>query len=272
MIDTVPAIRFRFGLTPLDQVEPWGREQRSLHWFGLTDGWYCVDLGGHEVLRYSERTVRELGSDRDGGRPHPYVAYYVARLWEDVVALTSEALEPVPQDLVDIAAETSPDWTWLEVPEAEPALSWHSAGFLYTDYLRVAPHIRCWRTVAGGDDTVTLSWQHQPDPEGVISFAGPQAGRVAMPTGEFVAAVTELDRALLAAMDRRIGELEAAGPMPGVEVDMERLRREHRDRATWLQRARDHERNTDWGVVRAGARMMLAPAQDAAADGGPTPG
>ncbi|MEV6791726.1 DUF5984 family protein [Streptomyces sp. NPDC051320] len=52
-------MRLRFELTPLDRVVPWG-ERPVLHWFGLTDGWYSVELGGHEVLRYSERTVREL--------------------------------------------------------------------------------------------------------------------------------------------------------------------------------------------------------------------
>ncbi|MFJ2954023.1 DUF5984 family protein [Streptomyces sp. NPDC087270] len=44
-------IRFRFGLTPLAEVEPWGAG-RELHWFGLTDGWYGIDAGGHELLRY----------------------------------------------------------------------------------------------------------------------------------------------------------------------------------------------------------------------------
>ncbi|MFJ2554782.1 MULTISPECIES: DUF5984 family protein [unclassified Streptomyces] len=257
-----PVIRIRFGLTPLERIRPWSAERPVPHWFGLTDGWYCLDLGGHEVLRYSERTVGELRGGREGGPPHPYVDYYVVRLWEDLIALVSGALEPVPQDLVDVAATLSPEWEWRDTPEAEAALDWHSAGHLYTDYLRVAPHIRCWRTVVGTDDTddtVTVAWEHRPDPEGVIEFASPRTGRAAMPTGEFLAAVTEFDRALLAAMDRRIGALEESGPVPGAEADMEQLRREHRDRATWLPRARARERGTDWDAVRIGARLLLTP-------------
>ncbi|GAA1185598.1 hypothetical protein F4556_000093 [Kitasatospora gansuensis] len=106
---------------------------------------------------------------------------------------------------------------------------------------------------------MTLTWEHQADPEGVIEFAGPQAGRVTMPTSEFLAAVTEFDRALLAAMDERINELERFAPVPGVQLDVAELRREHRDRATWLQRARNHEPGTDWDAVRTGLRTLLAP-------------
>ncbi|WP_405717788.1 DUF5984 family protein [Streptomyces sp. NBC_01537] len=260
MIHTDPAIRFRFGLTPLEKVIPWGAGHPVLHWFALTDGWYCIDLDGHEVLRYSERTVQELRSDSDGRQPHPYVDYYVVRLWEDMIALVSDAMEPVPQDLVDLAADTSPDWVWLDAPEAEAVMTWHSAGYLYTSYLRIAPHVRFWRTVIGEDDTVNVTWEHQADPEGVIEFAGPQSGQVTMATNEFLAAVIELDRALFAAMDQRISELEeSSDPVPGVELDVEQLRREHRDRATWLQRARDRDPGTDWDAVRIGAHMLLAP-------------
>jgi len=255
-------MRLRFELAPLEEIAPWGGEHPVLHWFGLTDGWYCVDLAGHEVLRYSERTVQELRRGAEGGPPHPYVAYYVVRLWEDMIALVSGAMEPVPEDLLDVAA-TSPDWSWVDTPEAEAAVAWHSAGSLYTGYLRIAPSIRCWRAVAGQDDTVTVSWEQQPDPEGVIEFAGPRTGRVSMPTSTFLAAVTELDRALLAAMDQRISELERSGPPPGVELDIEGLRREHRDRATWLRRARDRDPGTDWDAVRAGVRMLLPPTKAA---------
>ncbi|SFF52661.1 hypothetical protein SAMN05216251_117147 [Actinacidiphila alni] len=132
--------------------------------------------------------------------------YYVVRLREDVIALVSETMELVPEDLVDAVA-ASPDRAWLDTPEADAASTWYNAGYLSTGYLRVAPSIRFWRTVVGGADTVTVAWEHEPDPEGLIEFVGPSAGQVAMPTNEFLAAVTELDRALLAAMDQRISEL-----------------------------------------------------------------
>ncbi|MFD8383985.1 DUF5984 family protein [Streptomyces sp. NPDC059679] len=253
-------IRFRFGLTPLAEVRPWGRpEHPVLHWFGLTDGWYAIDLGEHELLRYSERTVRRLRGGGGGGGvgpAHPYVDYYVVRLWEDLLALLPAALEPVPEDLADFVACDSSDWCWEDTPEVDAAAGWYGDRTLNMGYLRVEPYIRCWRTVAG-EDVVNVSWAHQPDPEKEIEFAGPATGLVTVPTSAFVAAVAELDRALLEAMELRIGELEAAGPPPGAELDLERLRREHRDRAGWLERARRYAYATDWAAVRTGAAALL---------------
>ncbi|MFD8865746.1 DUF5984 family protein [Streptomyces sp. NPDC059590] len=260
-------IRFRFGLTPLEQVRPWGRRERPvLHWFGLTDGWYVIDLGEHELLRYSERTVRRLRGGGDGPS-HPYVDYYAVRLWEDLLALLPPALEPVPEDLAGFVARDSSDWHWEDTLEAEAAAQWHGGRTLNTGYLRVAPDIRCWRTVAGDDhamkDVMNVSWTHQPDPEDEIEFTAPATGRVTVPTSAFVAAVGELDRALLEAMEQRIGELAAAGPPPGVELDLEQLRREHQDRAGWLRRTREYEYATDWAAVRAGAAALLSsPGED----------
>ncbi|GAB4101642.1 hypothetical protein GCM10028790_06600 [Micromonospora taraxaci] len=80
-------IRFRFELYPLDEVSPWGGDRPTLHWFGLTDGWYWLEAGGQELLR-RPRQVRR----------HPFVDYHLARLWEDVNVLTPTVLEPVPED------------------------------------------------------------------------------------------------------------------------------------------------------------------------------
>lgn len=95
---STPRIRFRFELRPLAQAHPWGGDRRTLHWFGLTDGWYWIELNGHELLRYSDQTVRRWQAD--GYQDVPYVDYYVVRLWEDLLELLPAVLEPVPADLV----------------------------------------------------------------------------------------------------------------------------------------------------------------------------
>jgi len=42
-------VRISFELHPVDQVAAWGSpddDERYLSWFGLTDGYYWIDLGG----------------------------------------------------------------------------------------------------------------------------------------------------------------------------------------------------------------------------------
>jgi len=256
--DTDPVIRFRFDLQPLKDVEPWGGESPTLHWFALTSGWYWIEVGDHELLRYADRTLRRWASEEgDSGAPIPYVDYFVVRLWEDVLEMVSVLTEPVPVDLVDFVAGELPGWASRDIsPQAEAAGLWHAGHSMYTGPVTNAPHIRLWRTIIDGDDTVTIDWKQQPGSD--IEFAAPATGRIVVPTTSFDAAVSEFDGALLAAMEERVTALVASGPLPGVHLDLEHLRREQQDRAAWLQRARARQVDTDWAAVRAGARELLA--------------
>jgi hypothetical protein len=247
-------------------IQPWGRERPSLHWFALTDGWYWIEVGGHELLRYSDRTLQKWAEEGGVEKASSYVDYYVVRLWEDVLEMLPEIMEPVPEDLVGFVAEDLLDWTSREnTPQAEEAGLWHASRSMHMGPLQNAPHLRWWRTIIDGDDVVTVSWKHRPDHE--IEFAGPLTGLTTVPTSSFVAAVTDFDRTLLAAMDQRICLLEAAGSPPGVELDLRHLRHEHEERSARLQRALTRECSTDWDIIRAGARELSAVAADPEPDG-----
>lgn len=254
-------LRFRFVLTPLAQVAPWGAERR-LHWFGLTDGWYWIELGEHELLRYAPETLAE---HRDGGAAarHPYVDYYVARIWQDLIGLAPAVLEPVPDDLQDFVASDPRDWRpvddgELDDPDLDAAMAWHDGHEIYLGYLRDAPRIRFWRAGEGESDGVTVSWQHPDAGDSDIRFTAPATGRVRVPADSFAAAVRRLDAELIAAMAQRIGELERAVPVDGVQVDLAQLRGEHDDRSTWLARLLDRRPGTDWDALRRGADRLLA--------------
>ena len=229
-----PELRFGFELTPLPEVGAWGREKPTLHWFGLTDGWYWIELGEVRLLRFS--------ADYEV----PYVDYYVVRLWEDLLGLLPAVLEEVPTDLVDFLMSDHLDWNEDESDAAEAAIYWWSDRYLDLGYLREPPTLRCWRT----GDQVTIDWNAP------ANFAEPRALRVTVAVDEFVAAVEEFDRLLFAAMEVRIAEVEAAPPV-GVELDLAQLRSEHRDRSKWLEHARARERSTDWSAVRAGAALLM---------------
>lgn len=250
--------RFRFELYPLDEVSPWGRDEPNLHWFGLTDGWYWIEGGGQELLR---RTRVDHG--------HPYVDYYLARLWEDVNVLTPDVVEPVPTDLQTFVASDNRQWVrdpldFIPDEDLDPeapdhpaitAMSWHCEHYLDFGYLRNSPDLRFWRTVDGGRDEITVDWRHQDD--GEIGFSAGSAVRFTVATSEYLDAVHALDRELMAAMEQRVAELERRGGLPGVSLDVPWLRREHEDRAQWLARNLDRTPETDWEAVRQGARVLL---------------
>jgi hypothetical protein len=261
-------IRFRFALAPLDQVAAWGRESPELHWFGLTEGWYWIELAGTELLRYSPETLQLHRGDGPGAH-HPYVDHYVARLWEDLGSLSPAVLQPVPADLLEFIASEPEDWTadsstpdgdlsdiLLEDDAALAAVTWYDGHVLDLGYLRQPPRIRAWRTVGDDVDIITLTWRHSDD--GDIRFAADPFGSASMPSTSFLDAVRELDHDLMLSMAERIGELERAGPAPGVRLDLDRLRAEHLDRMAWLGRRLRAEPATGWDEIRAGARHLLA--------------
>jgi hypothetical protein len=58
-------------------------------------------------------------------------------------------------------------------------------------------------------------------------------------------------------MGQRIEELDRGGGLPGVELDIVELRRDHDDRARWRARMLDRTPTTDWDAVRHGAGHLL---------------
>jgi hypothetical protein len=253
-------MRVRFELAPLEKVVPWG-EHRRLHWFGLTQGWYSLEVGGVELLRYAERTTNSIG---DGSAAvTSWVDYYVVRLWEDLLAVLPSALEPVPDDLAEFFAADAEGWVdagdpgLLDDSAVDAASEAYSLRWTDTSYLRFGPAFRWWRTL-GPKDTVTVAWQFTPDPDGEITFSAPLSGQRTVSTEEFVSAVTDFDHRLLQAMQERVDHLAAAGAVPGIELDIPALIGEQAQRRTWLPRALTRQDDTDWAAVRAGA-AILAP-------------
>jgi hypothetical protein len=252
-------IRFRFELYPLDEVSPRGGDQPTLHWFGLTEGWYWLEVDGHQLLR---RVGRE--------QSHPYVDYYLARLWQDINILTPDVIEPVPTDLQLFVASDPARWACdpLDfvtaadedaVGDIDPsapdhpvvtAMIWYGQHNLDLGYLRNAPRLRFWRAVSGDRDEITVDWRHNEDSE--IRFTAGSAAQFRVPTAASLDAVHTLDRELMAAMRHRVEKLERRGGLPGVDLDPAWLRRDHEDRTHWLARNLDRRPETDWDAsVRA---------------------
>ena len=52
---------FNFRLKNTEDIAPWSTPSKgdalSLHWFGLTDGWFWIDIGGQQLFRYSQQIL-----------------------------------------------------------------------------------------------------------------------------------------------------------------------------------------------------------------------
>ncbi|MEV6373939.1 DUF5984 family protein [Micromonospora musae] len=256
-------LSFSFELRPLAEVAPWGGTRPRLHWFGLTEGWYWIDVEGHELLRYCDAAVHRWNLER------PYPDYYLARFWEDLLTLRWALQAAVPNDLVPFVDGTSPQ---REFPDdeisAEVGVAFGLQGDYHLDfgYLTDAPALSCYRHTLDGRDAVTLTQLLSSGKQG--TFEGPERLDVTVPADEFFAAVADLDRRLIAAMGERVTALERSGPPPGVELDLAQLRTEHLGRSRWLAERLESPRHVDWTKARAGfAEISTWPVeQEASAD------
>jgi len=106
--------------------------------------------------------------------------------------------------------------------------TWHGGHYLDFGYLRNPPRLRLWHTVRGDPDEITVEWRH--DDDGEIGFTAGPAVHVAIPTADYRQAVHAQDQELMTPMRQRVEELDRRGGLPGVEVDLAALRRDHEDR------------------------------------------
>lgn len=166
---------FNFHLRELAAIEPFGGERPTLHWFGLSDGWYWLTVGGSELFRYDRAFMRREEPWCADPTALPYVDYYVVRLWEDLLEQLPAVLAPVPPELAERVSDAVSwrDWQerasqWLDaldehgdqaafdaaVDLVEAACGWWVERRLDTGYLRHGSRLRFWRV----GDTVHLRW------------------------------------------------------------------------------------------------------------------
>ncbi|NDJ34746.1 MAG: hypothetical protein GYB64_08755 [Chloroflexi bacterium] len=236
---------FQFRMRKMDDVTPFDEDgQPTLHWFGLTDGWYWLIVDGQETFRYTDKILRQWGIDKDDP---PYVDYYVVRLWEDVLEILPFVLNPIPPE---VTAHLFPpeEWlawfarasTWIEAnldnDEAWSlyiqATGWWSNRQLDTAYLEAAPDLTFWRT----GDEMHIHWDGAGRRmEGTQVWACEYA-RETLPVDTFTDRVESFHRAFFTEMRSRVDSARKSWKRPDIELDKTALYDEHKERSTWLSR------------------------------------
>src|SRR5262245_36658809 len=191
---------FNFQLRPVQDVAPWGREgDYRLSWFGLTDGWYWLDCGGHELFRYSDSIIKSW--EHEGRQPAdpPYVDYQIVRLWEDVLDILPEVLSPIPLNLLqriepgvesDLWYRQVFEYVFPEESEASQVIQdkfgvatrWFGQRFLNSGYIKQGPRIWLW----SDGKTVFIRWDNTDFVLDGHKLWTAQSGTYSLPVEKFV--------------------------------------------------------------------------------------
>ncbi|MBO9689156.1 MAG: hypothetical protein J7598_21340 [Mitsuaria chitosanitabida] len=255
---------FDFVLTPLDQVTPWNhRGQLNLHWFGLTDGQYWMNVDSSKLFEYSDE-VRQLGVPR-------YCEYQVARLYEDLLEALPFIMEPVPSDMIPHLSgegrrrtvdrmtawsESQPvqdgDAYWETIDQA---VNWIGHRELSTAHLSPSVDLAMWSDTA----FVHVEWDNREKLfQGVPAWSA-EKGVFSLPREEFLEQVGAFHSQLMQAMAERVKAV-ADGVLPAeVHVDIPGLLREQSSRSAPLSLNSDAPPlPTDWNAVRQALKTIYA--------------
>lgn len=254
---------FQFKLTPLDAIQAWGPpENRRLHWFGLTDGQYWMEVGPDRLFEYSE-TARRHGAPR-------FCDYQVARLYEDVVDMAPDALDAVPPDLVPFIAgsgrrrtqarlaawcdeqgDRDDDDYWRIVDSAS---TWLGRRRLETSHLSPGADILMWSDGA----ILHVEWDHRDRLIAGACAWSASCGSHALPRSDFLRECRSFHDRLMEAMSERIDQVMAGALTPDIQVDVASLVREHQERAERDLALDPTPATTDWQSVREALRTVGA--------------
>ncbi len=237
----------QFRLHPVTDIVPAGSARPTLHWLGLSSGWYWLLTGGTELFRH--RRGAGVGQDLLTDFCLPYHDGDVGRLWEKLLALLPVALDPVPAPFAQALADAEA-WHgrcqrargWFDRHEGDPAwavyhqaLGWWDARRLDTGYMRDGPRVWFWRV----GERLHIRWDNRARARDGCPVWEAQTGDATLPVGRFCDEVRAFDTQLLTAMAGRILAARARWPRPDVVLDLAHLEREQRDRGGRLARSLD---------------------------------
>ncbi|MEF2278978.1 DUF5984 family protein [Deinococcus sp. YIM 134068] len=265
---------FEFRMRPLPQIiQGWEAINFDVPrylsgWFWLTDGWYWLTTpqGDIPTGHPDFETAFGLEPSRD-----PHLDYQVARFWQDLIDVSHDSLEPLPEPFAgwvesgrwEIWWEQVNEW-WRSTPEDDPlthyrwddwyeAGSWWSARHLDMGYLQAPPVIRFWRI----GDEVTVQWDTQEKRvDGVLCWVE-SCGRLNLSGSQFQGELEDFRHRLDLAMRERLSEVEKLGVLDAAKLAS--LHRQHTasieeegrtgDKVDWLNVLSAIRKLEQWSVV-----------------------
>ena len=245
---------FEFALTPLEAIQPWGDPPNlSLHWFGLSDGTYHINLGATRLLEYA--------TSDDGER---FVEYYLARFYEDILNMLPDVLEPIPASVARQFVDGGLGSTMqtlekmreaLEETDSSLDVALEALGNRIFDsgYLNPSAGISIW----GYGAKTIIEWDNRDRLfNGKPAWTAVQ-GRHELAREEFIEEVQAFHLKLMTAMDERVREVCSNWIRSDVRIDFEQLVAEQAERRDSFDSALRSIRTTDWPSVELALSRAL---------------
>jgi hypothetical protein len=250
----MPKPLFNFELRPLELIQPWGvPHDPNLHWFGLTDGDYWIQVGNDILFEYSPLAQAQLGAKR-------FCDYQVVRLYEDLIEFSPYVLESVPEGLRRyIALDESTAWNhywtkWVNtIGSDEESLdtlydagSWISSRTLDSAYLRPSTNVIFWSDF----ESVFIEWDNRDRlVEGGLAWSA-DFGRFTLSREAFVQEIRSFHTRLMAQMAERVSQIDAGKLPSGIRVDLNGLLKEQQIRSQPIDQTIARLASpTDWSKV-----------------------
>lgn len=252
------ALKFNFKLTDLDNIMPFAQDvHRSLHWFGLTDGLFWIDIGGQTIYEYSAAAHDFFGNcDK-------YNEYNIARFMEDFFHTFRYVGESIPKELydgLDTFGEKAEQWRKRYDMQEDDVFEqffqeeysvlskwWFDRGF-DSGYLVGGPDINCFRC----GDKIKIVWESKFLTGGGESIWTASRGSYEMPYEEFILSVTDFYHSFFEAMEQRIGSA-VKREWGSIEIDGKELLEENGKRKSGflkeIDQLRDNDEYTNWDKI-----------------------
>ena len=237
---------FEFELQPIEAVTPWGTPpDATLHWFGLTDGFYRLKVGDQYLLNYTDDIIdhwKQKYPVLNAKSKQTWIDYQVVRLWEDILQMLPHSLEPLPRELgaflekSDSYIRSWEDEIWDSDRNDEvfrDAMAWIGQRYLDSGHLNPAPSIKIWTE----NDEVSIKWDNRDCVIEGIPVWSAQQGIYRMPVGAFLQEVHSFHERLMGEMEERVAAILARKGIDSVDIDLKQLANEQEDRKKWLDNA-----------------------------------
>ncbi|MBN2520295.1 MAG: hypothetical protein JXB17_07320 [Bacteroidales bacterium] len=250
---------FEFKLKPLPEVLPWEHEgKKYLHWFGLTDGIYYLNIKGNELYKNSKEYLNYLKKNYpESNIDTPYIDYQIVRLYEDFLEILPNVLHEIPDNLITLIKFPDSEKDFLnkydfkEDEEADwdtyyNATRWWGCRSLSSMHLQHSPIVQFWVE----NEMVHIRWNNSDQIENGIQIWESLKGEEEYSKDEFLNEVNNFHNRLMDEMEDRINEIEKDNPIPNIDIDLKQLKNEQIERRESLQIALKTEPDIkDWNEV-----------------------